>query len=136
MPAAHASGLIDGLGVQAAGLQGTRLVASHGDPNASNFLVSPNGLRLIDWDDLRRADPVRDLGQVAWWYLPETAWPSFMAAAGLSWDARVERRLAWWVAAESVDVALRLWATDAEAAAAFLRDAEAAIVGRPNPRRR
>ena len=123
------------LDAMAATLEEVPLVPSHGDPNASNFLDSREGLRLIDWDDLRLADPLRDLGQVAWWYLPEADWPRFMAAAGARWDEHAQRRLAWWVAAESLDVAARLFHVDVEMAAGFVRDAEAAIVGRPNPRR-
>lgn len=130
-----AARLVDELASMTSDLDPAPLVASHGDPNASNFVGSRDALYLVDWDDLLRADPVRDLGQVAWWYLPEIDRPAFMAAAGSRWDDGVARRLTWWVAAESTDVALRLWPADRVAAAAFIRDAEAAIGGRPNPRR-
>lgn len=125
---------IERLARQAATLQPAVLVASHGDPNASNFLVEEGRPLLIDWDDLRRADPMRDLGQLAWWYLPQHGWPGFMDAAGVRWDAAAEDRLYWWVAAESLDVALRLLADHSAAADDFLADAAAAIDRRPNPR--
>jgi hypothetical protein len=111
----------------------TPAVASHGDPNASNFLVGER-LLLVDWDDLRCADPMRDVGQLAWWYLPEPAWPDFVAAAGVTWDAAARDRLFWWVAAESLDVALRLLPDHPGAAEDFLADFDAAIAGDPNPR--
>ena len=110
-------------------------VASHGDPNATNVLAAANRLLLVDWDDLRTADPMRDLGQLAWWYLPRPRWAAFIEAAGVRWTTGVEARLFWWVAAESLDVALRVAPTDPIGADAFLRDAEAALAGQTNPRR-
>ena len=106
--------------------------ATHGDPNTANFLLS-KGLWLVDWDDLARADPMRDIGQVAWWYLDEETWPSFVVACGQPPTA--VRRIHWWAAVESLDVALRLADTDGEAAEAFLGDFDAAVSGRSNPRR-
>lgn len=111
------------------------LVASHGDPNGSNFVVADDRLVLVDWDDLRRADPLRDLGQLAWWYLPRSAWPGFVSTAGHRWDAAVEERLFWWVAAESLDVALRLLPDHPDVAMDFLADAGAAAARTENPRR-
>ncbi len=111
------------------------LVASHGDPNNSNILLAGGRLLLVDWDDLRRADPLRDLGQLAWWYLPEAARRGFIETAGVMWDETTEARIHWWVAAESLDVALRLLPTDPAMAGAFLDDMTAALEGRPNPRR-
>jgi thiamine kinase-like enzyme len=109
------------------------LRATHGDPNATNFMTTEVGLWLVDWDDLRRSDPMRDIGQLAWWYLDESDWTAFIGAAGQPVDA-VER-VHWWAAAESLDVAIRLHAVDRRAAAAFLGDFDAAIRRGPNPRR-
>ncbi len=106
---------------------------THGDPNFTNFLFAER-LWLVDWDDLARADPVRDIGQVAWWYLDEDTWPAFAVACGQ--PPAVVKRIHWWAAVESLDVALRLVDTDAEAAEAFLGDFDAAVTGRMNPRRR
>jgi hypothetical protein len=107
---------------------------SHGDPNGSNFLRGDR-LWLVDWDDVAIADPVRDLGQIAWWYVAERRWDRLFAAAGLGLTGDVRRRIHWWAAAESLDVALRLLRSDAVAAAPFLEDFEAAARGQPNPRR-
>ncbi|HUP53996.1 MAG TPA: phosphotransferase, partial [Methylomirabilota bacterium] len=109
-------------------------VATHGDPNSSNFLAAER-LLLVDWDDLRRADPVRDLGPFAWWYIAEPMWPALFEAAGRSWSAAVRDRLFWWAAAESLDVAVRLRPHDQVAAEAFLADAAAAASHQLNPRR-
>jgi hypothetical protein len=106
--------------------------ATHGDPNYRNFLSSDPPW-LVDWDELRRADPMRDIGQIAWWYLDESAWPRFIAACGEQRGAI--DRVHWWAAAESLDVAVRLADRDPEAAAGFFGDFEAAIEGRSNPRR-
>lgn len=77
---------------------------------------------------------MRDIGQVAWWYLDEEAWPAFVAACGQ--PAESIARVHWWAAAESLDVATRLGATDPAGAAAFMADFEAAFHGHSNPRRR
>lgn len=106
--------------------------ATHGDPNTANFLLAER-LWLVDWDDLARADPMRDIGQVAWWYLDEETWLSFVVACGQPPTA--VRRIHWWAAVESLDVALRLGDPDGEAAEAFLGDFDAAVSGRSNPRR-
>ena len=107
-------------------------VATHGDPNTANFLLSER-LWLVDWDDLARTDPMRDIGQVAWWYLDEDTWPAFVAACGQ--PPAAAKRVHWWAAVESLDVALRLADAHGEAAEAFLGDFDAAVSGRPNPRR-
>ena len=110
-------------------------VPTHGDPNASNFLFD-GSLWLVDWDDLRLADPMRDIGQVAWWYLDRSAWAEFTAAAGAPFGPGALDRLFWWVAAESLDVAVRLEPSDPDAAAGFFADMAAALAHEPNPRRR
>jgi hypothetical protein len=112
----------------------TKVTATHGDPNSENFLAGSR-LLLVDWDDLALADPMRDIGQLAWWYLPEEAWPSFLAATGEGFDGPTLDRLYWWVAAESLDVGLRLHGVDAPAARSFFDDAMAALDRQPNPRR-
>ena len=40
-------------------------VPSHGDPVPANWLVAPEGLRLIDWDYAARHDPAWDLAWLA-----------------------------------------------------------------------
>jgi aminoglycoside phosphotransferase (APT) family kinase protein len=56
----------------------TTLVPVHDEPNTSNMLVGPNGLVVIDWDDIRLGDPFRDVGPLFWWYLQERTWGSLL----------------------------------------------------------
>jgi hypothetical protein len=128
-------GLVQALATEAPWIDPGDVVASHGDPNDSNFLVADR-LLLVDWDDLRVADPLRDLGQFAWWYLPEPSWPSFLEIARLPWNEATRRRFYWWVAAESLDVGLRLLPHDGAAAAHFFLDFERASRREPNARKK
>ncbi len=110
-------------------------VPTHGDPNASNFIVPRRHPYVVDWDDAALADPMRDIGQILWWYVPPAQWPHTLDRWHLELDDALEHRLHWWVAAESLDVALRLSADGHHAdAEAFATDARAALEHRPNPR--
>lgn len=42
------------------------LVPTHGDISPKNFLITPHGLLMVDWDDVALADPLRDLGPLLW----------------------------------------------------------------------
>ena len=108
---------------------------THGDPNSSNFLVHGERVYLVDWDDAALSDPMRDIGQLLWWYVPEEQWPRYFERAAEPFDAAALQRLYWWVAAESLDVALRLAAEGRDRPARdFLTDALAALDHRPNAR--
>jgi hypothetical protein len=133
-PGATVVGMAARLAVRAANLPISTAVATHGDPNSENFLTGPRPL-LVDWDDLRLADPMRDIGQLAWWYLPEAAWPALLAGTGQVFAEPALDRLYWWVAAESLDVGLRVFADSPALATAFFEDATAALARQPNPRR-
>jgi hypothetical protein len=111
-------------------------VLTHGDPNTSNLIsATGGGLYLVDWDEARVSDPVRDIGQVLWWYVRPGRWGEGLDACGLPDDDATRRRIHWWVAAESLDVALGLLERGAEQEGeAFALDAAAAAAGRPNPR--
>ena len=54
------------------------LVATHGDPNPQNLLVSRFGITLIDWDGAALSDPLRDVGPLLWWFIPPTRWPELL----------------------------------------------------------
>jgi hypothetical protein len=123
------------LGARAVRLPPARLVPTHGDPNRTNVLVGEHAVWLVDWDGLRASDPMRDLGQIAWWYVPPDGWAAYLGHFGERVDASGLLRLRWWVAAESVEVALSLREVGAtDAAQGFLADAVAALEGRDNPR--
>lgn len=120
---------------ESAPTRSVELVPTHGDPNLTNFLLAGDRAYIVDWDDAALSDPMRDIGQLLWWYVPEDHWPRALARFGLRDDTEARDRLYWWVAAESLDVALRLEAEGNQpAASGFLDDAVAALEHRPNPR--
>jgi hypothetical protein len=112
------------------------LVLTHGDPNTSNFLrFRQTGVVLVDWDDARLSDALRDVGQILWWYVRPERWASGLAEFGVPDTASVRDRVFWWAAAESAEVALHhLERGRAGDAAAFALDALAAARERHNPR--
>jgi len=116
----------------------SRLVPAHTDPNTSNILVAPDRSYLIDWDGVTLSDPLRDIGLVLWWYVPEQRWADALSRMtrgtvdrGASW------RIFWWAAVTSIWAAL--WvdrhASDATTIASFVEDAIAAADRQPNPKR-
>jgi aminoglycoside phosphotransferase (APT) family kinase protein len=109
---------------------------THGDLNTSNFILRPDGrLCLVDWDDARASDPMRDLGPLLWWYVRPTRWRTAVMAAGHPFDPLTHDRIFWWAASRSIDVAL--WLVEHgeyERAARFAEDADAAARGLSNPR--
>ena len=116
---------------QARRLRPAPLVPVHPDPSPANFLVGGQRLIMVDWDDILLSDPLRDLGLVAWWYLPQEAWASFFARYGRP----VERHaIFWWVARRSLEVALWFDARRARRPArAFLDDFYRAVQQQGNP---
>ncbi|AGZ38508.1 putative phosphotransferase [Actinoplanes friuliensis DSM 7358] len=60
---------------------GARWVVTHGEPHPGNFLRTPAGLVLVDWETARIAPPERDL-----WFVVETAGdPVALALYRLRW---------------------------------------------------
>jgi Ser/Thr protein kinase RdoA (MazF antagonist) len=113
-------------------LQATALVATHGDPNRKNLILTED-VYLVDWDDLALSDPLRDVGQLLWWYVPREQWNHLFEHLGLDTDGAYEG-LYWWVAAESLDVTMKLAERrDHVHAQAFFDDFAAAIEQRANP---
>jgi aminoglycoside phosphotransferase (APT) family kinase protein len=111
-------------------------VLTHGDPNTSNLILANSGdLYLVDWDEARLTDPVRDIGQVLWWYVRPERWKAGLAACGLPDNPSVRHRIYRWAAAESAEVAIGLLEESNEGASTvFASDALAAAHGEPNPR--
>ena len=109
-------------------------VPTHGDPNRGNFILAGGRTYLIDWDALRLTDPLRDMGQILWWYVPRPDWLPFFDAFQQGSDERTQQSIHWWVAAESLDVALSIAARRPRSAEEFLADAAAASHGGENPR--
>lgn len=116
---------------QAGQLQPVPLAPTHADPSPSNMLVTTQEMTMLDWDDVLLSDPMRDVGLVLWWYLPQRAWQAFFDVYG----APMERdRIFWWVAKRSIELALWFNARRAdEPAQAFLDDFYRAVQRQPNP---
>ena len=110
------------------------LVATHGDPNPQNLLVSRFGITLIDWDGAALSDPLRDVGPLLWWFIPPNRWPDLLSryGSGLSADPQA---IQWWAARASLLVAIWLDAHsgDSPQIASFLADFLAAESGAGNP---
>jgi Phosphotransferase enzyme family len=114
-------------------LPSAELVPTHGDPNPKNFILTDD-LYLVDWDDLALSDPFRDVGQLLWWYVPRNRWHDFFELFGFDEGPHARDGLYWWVAAESLDVAMKVAERgDPGRAKEFLADFAAAIEQRANP---
>lgn len=116
---------------QASQLRPVPTVPVHPDPSIANMLVTKHGLIFVDWDDLLLSDPMRDVGLLVWWYLPEEKWPRFFERYG----AAVSRdRIYWWVAKRSLEVSVWFDGRQAhEPTRAFLEDFYRAVNGQSNP---
>ena len=131
----HAPPIIEAftlLKVQAFNLQPVKLVPIHADPNTKNMLLAANTLCMVDWDDVTLSDPMRDAGQLLWWYVAGQQWDEFFAAYGLPLDEAVFERIYWWAARTSFAIAL--WhVAHSYNCTSFLKDFVAAIHGESNP---
>ncbi len=116
------------------GWKPVELLPVHDEPNTSNMLVGREGLRFVDWDEIRLADPLRDLGPFAWWYLPERDWCRLLDVAGHGWSEEVRDKVYWYAARASLDVALWHYEQGHDTDRSFLGDFVAAANLRANPR--
>jgi len=81
-------------------------VPIHADPNITNFILSENQLYIVDWDDIRLSDPMRDIGQFLYNFVSEENWISFFNAYSLDLNTERKQRIFWWVAAMKLFVGL------------------------------
>jgi len=128
---AHMQQAFEVFKTQASQLQPVPLMPTHPDPSPVNMLVRNDTITLIDWDDVLRSDPMRDMGLVVWWYLTPQQWQAFGDAYGTALD---QDRLFWWVAKRSLELALWLDVRHAhDGAHAFLEDFHRALHHQANP---
>jgi hypothetical protein len=119
---------------QAQHLEPAGLVPAHADPNNTNFLLVGQRVYLLDWDRASLSDPLRDVGPLLWWYVPEEKWPEFFAAFSPGLGKQAARKVYWWAAWHSGMVAL--WFARLgypELAQPFILDFRAALRGQANP---
>jgi len=116
---------------QARQLEAVPLMPVHADPSPGNFLVTKHGITMLDWDEVLLSDPMRDVGPVVWWYLPQDRWQAFFDLYGAPLD---RSRIFWWAARRSVEIAL--WFDEREAndaARTFLDDFYLTVQHQENP---
>ena len=119
---------------QASNLEPAGLVPTHADPNYNNFLLVGERVYLLDWDRASLSDPIRDVGPMLWWYVPEEKWPEFFAAFFPDKEEQAARKVYWWAAWQSCMVAL--WFARLgypQMAEPFIVDLRAALHGQANP---
>ncbi len=120
------------LKVQAHQLQPVKSVPVHVDPNTKNILLTGDTLRMVDWDEITLSDPMRDAGQLLWWYAARRQWYEFFATYSLPLDEALIKRIYWWAARTSFAIAL--WHVEhSYDCTPFLQDFVAAIHGESNP---
>ena len=118
---------------QAESMPAMPLVATHSDPNLSNFVLYLGRTYLVDWDDVVLSHPGRDLGPLLWWYFSPENWEAFLDAYGMGFEPDV---VYWWAARISLAVAIWFVERDTHAAAErFIEDFIAATNRRGNPQR-
>ena len=118
---------------QAQKLHPVKLMPVHPDPNTKNMLLIDSKLLLVDWDNLKLSDPMRDAGLLLWWYVSPRKWPIFFHAYGLPVDEDLADRIYWWSARTSFAIAL--WHVEhGYDCTAFLQDSVAAVNKDGNPR--
>ena len=88
---------------EADSVQSDEQVVCHGDLNHNNWLLAENNqLYLIDWDGAMVADPAIDLGQMLYWYIPESDWDSWMDVYGKKITSHLKLRMKWYVTLQSL----------------------------------
>lgn len=118
---------------RAAGFEAASPVPIHNEPNTKNMLLVDNKLFFIDWDEITLADPLRDAGTFAWWYVPVHQWPVFLGACGLeATDMNIAK--AYWFAARAALVIYAWRLEHGYDGGGFLEDCIEALHERPNPR--
>jgi aminoglycoside phosphotransferase (APT) family kinase protein len=108
------------------------LVPIHPDPNTKNILLFNDSLVMVDWDDMKLSDPMRDVGLLLWWYVSQHRWEEFFREFGLQMDEALLERIFWWAARTSFAIAL--WHIEhGYDCQAFLKDFQAALNKENNP---
>lgn len=74
-----------------------RRTLCHGDLNHNNFLQSKDGhLYLVDWENVKVADPLSDITQILVHYFSPSDWMSWFDAYDYSWNESFYKRVRWY----------------------------------------
>ena len=69
----------------------------HGDLHHLNFLMDTTGkLFLVDWENVRLADPISDLTQLLCHYFPPSQWQIWLDSYGMTYDSPTLNRIRWY----------------------------------------
>ena len=69
----------------------------HGDLHHLNFLEAEDGqLYLVDWENVRIADPLSDLSRLLCEYYRPSDWTQWLKTYGLRFDATTYKRVQWY----------------------------------------
>lgn len=126
--------LLGELKQQALDLEATDLVPTHADPNNNNFLLVGNRVYILDWDNAALSDPLKDIGPLLWWYVPQEQWADFFTLCSIQPGEQATRKVYWWAARQSGMVAL--WVAREgypDFAQSFVADFKAALSQQANP---
>lgn len=111
------------------------LTVIHTDPNYKNMLLVGNRLYILDWDDVRISDPVRDIAPLLWWYIDKNKWPMFFNYLGIEMIDSLMNRFYWWMARQSLTIAIFFAKkNDVKKVNKYLVDFAAALNHSDNPR--
>lgn len=74
-----------------------KFVVCHGDLNHNNILVEADGsLLLVDWEDVKIADPISDLTWFLLQYFPPSQWGAWLNRYQLEVDPVQFKRIRWY----------------------------------------
>ncbi|MFC7373322.1 phosphotransferase [Fictibacillus iocasae] len=84
-------------------IQSEEKVVCHCDVNHNNWMLSKDSqLFLIDWDGAMVADPALDLGMLLYSYIPREEWEEWLADYNMTLSPDLEKRMHWYVTAQTV----------------------------------
>jgi thiamine kinase-like enzyme len=82
------------------------IVPTHTDPNLSNIIVANGTVVIVDWDGITLSDRMRDFSLLLWRYIAKPKWQDFFDAYELAFDVSEQARFYWWLARDSLSIAL------------------------------
>lgn len=90
--------VLDYLYDAASRLESVSSVVCHGDLNHQNFLheTMTGRLYLVDWENVKLADPLCDIASILCRYVHEKDWQKWIEAYGITLTASVKHRLQWY----------------------------------------
>lgn len=131
MPPAEIQSYFDRLKEMGASLDEEPFVPVHADTNRANFLVTPEGFVMVDWEDVMLSDNTRDIGMILFRYYRKDRWGDFWSSYGAK---PRDEKIYFWIAAHCLGVAAWFGERGDEQSQNLYLDAfKAAVDGDDNP---